>query len=334
MFFKKFKFRNHFPIPDYLSMNPGAIDIAPSSIRLMRLKKSPEGLIPDIYKEIVFDTPKDLTDNDIKPEEIEAVVSALKKFKEEFKIKYVVSSLPEQKTYIFRTQIPKEAKPDIADAIKFSLEENVPLAAKDANFDYFMIEKGNHRSHIDVVVNVFPKSVIKFYTDLYAKAGLTVIGFQSESVALASAVIPENDDRPYLLIRLMDDSINAAIVEDGIVQYTFGIRLSIKSILASETGADAVRLREELNKLLIYWFTSKNDAAVHKKIEDAIVVGVHSMDQKVIDFFEKNLKINVRQGNIWANNSFSEGYIPKISKEESSSFGVTIGLAHKAIANR
>ena len=163
-----------FPTPRYLTFDPVAIDILPNSIRIMKLKKIKEGLVPDIYKEVKLKTPIDITEindeKEINTEAFREVLDVLVKFRQDYKIKYVVSALPEAKTYIFRTRLPKESSGSIAAAILFSLEENVPLPAKDVNFDYFVLS--DTQEGVDVVVNVFPKNIIGIYTNLFKRAGL------------------------------------------------------------------------------------------------------------------------------------------------------------------
>jgi Tfp pilus assembly PilM family ATPase len=322
-----------FPTPRYLTFDPVAIDILPTSIRLMKLKHDKFGLIPDFYKEIKLKTPIDITqinnEKEINTTAFKEVLDILKKLKKDYKLKYVVSSLPEGKTYIFRTRLPKESSGSIASAILFSLEENVPLPAKDVNFDYFVLD--DSEEGVDVVVNVFPKNIIRIYTNLFKRSGLYPISYQAESTAFADAVVNKKDENPYLLIRLLEERIGIAIVEDGIVQYASTISVSAKDVVENYDSDAAAELSEALNKVLIFWFTSKKDPISHEKIQTALITGEYSTHAGIQEFLERHLKINVEVGNVWSNCFSTKEYIPLLGQKESLNFSVAVGLALRAI---
>ncbi len=142
-----------FPTPKYLSLDPVAIDITPFEIRVMKLKPAKFGLVPEFYKTIPLKGVCDLTDNEITEADTNCVVSALKKIKDELKLKYVIVALPEQKNYIFNTTFPRSAMADLASAVRFSLEENVPIDYTELNFDYYVVDEQDTERDIEVVVH-------------------------------------------------------------------------------------------------------------------------------------------------------------------------------------
>jgi Tfp pilus assembly PilM family ATPase len=330
--FKKFqiKLSHAFPAVGYLSLNPVGIDITNNAVRLVKLEKTEDGYIPRIHKEIKFNTKINIVDIDKATQtDIEAVVQVLKKLKNDHNLKYVVTSLPEEKNYIYRTDLPPEAIEDIPSAIRFSMEENVPLSVKEVNFDYEIInvtEKG-----IDVVVSVFPKDVVSFYTEILKQAGLIPLSFQSESVALSNAITDYSDTELYLLVRFLDDRVNVAITEGGAVQYTSTIMVSSDEITKDIEGTEAKTLLQELNKILIYWFTSRREAKEQHKIEKAIIVGKTALIEGLEDVLEGGLKLDVIIANTWINCFDPEKHIPELSREDALEYAVATGLALKAI---
>lgn len=325
--------RRAFPTPNYLSLSPVAVDITPFSVKVMRLKNTTKGFIPEFYKEYFFEAPCDLTD-EISPEEIDIVTETLKKITKEIKFNYAIVSLPEQRNYIFQTSLPIQAKNDITNAVKFSLSEYVPLEAKDLNFDFNIIEDDVVRSEIDVVVSVYQKNLIQTYTDIFKSAGITPVSFLSESNAMSNSLIDCCDKKPYLIIRLMKDRVNIVIVENSVVQYTSTMMMNVKEFAESFSGQPADELKASLNKLLIYWFTNKQGVTQHQKIEHVLLTGEYADEKGVADFFEKNLKIHSSIGNVWRNAFSYDEYIPEISKEDSVTCAVVVGLALAAIVNK
>jgi len=197
------------------------------------------------------------------------------------------------------------------------------------NFDYEIL--GLNDRGIDTVVSVFPKQVIKFYTDIIKQSGLIPLSFQSESVALSNAIIKHDDKDLYLLMRFLDDRVNIAVSEGGAVQYTTSIKILSEKIFKDLEGNEAKKLIQDLNKVLIYWFTSrKNSKEVHK-IEKAIVSGKEVYKKGFEDFLEGGLKIDVILADAWANCFDSDKHVPELSKEDSMEYAVATGLALKAI---
>lgn len=325
--------RRAFPTPNYLSLSPVAVDITPFSIRAMRLKNTPKGFVPEFHKEIKFTAPCDLTD-EISEEEKGVVIDALKQLKKEVNFNYAIVALPEQRNYIFQTSMPIQAKNDITNAVRFSLEEYVPLEAKDLNFDFHVINPEENRAEMDVIVSVYQKNLIAAYTDIFKSAEITPVSFLSESTAMSNSLVDCCDNNPYLIIRLMQDRINIVIVENSVVQYTSTMMMNVAEFVENFSGQSATELKSSLNKLLIYWFTNKQGVTEHKKIEHVLLTGEFADNKGVADFFEKNLKIHSSVGNVWKNAFSFEEYVPEISKDDSMRCAVVVGLALAAIVNK
>ncbi len=334
-FFKKVDL--FFPTPGFLSFDPVSVDITPRSIKVFKLKKTSNGFIPDFYKEVKLNHPNDLANfnlsKEINMEAFSEIIEVLKKLKKQFKFNYVIMSLPENKTYIYRTKLPIESSSDLASTIRFNIEENVPLKVDDVNFDYFVVNdgKGESKKDLDVVVSVFPKDVISLYTKVLKMAGLFPLSFQSEAVSLSRSIIKNGDNDSYLILRFLRDQINVGVVEDGAIQYASIINLDMEKVLENFDSEEANYLNEFLNKVLIFWFTSKKDLVQHEKIDTAIITGDYALSEGLKDFLEKKLKIKIEIANVWSNCFAVEKYVPKINKEDSLRYAVSIGLAIKGI---
>jgi len=331
------KIDRFFPTPGFLTFNPVAIDITPRSIRLMSLEKNEFGLTPKFYKEIPLKKKCELSSFDlskeIDTESIAEVIDSLKNLKKEFKLKFVVVSLPETKTYIYRTKLPAESSSNLASAIRFGLEENVPLKTDDVNFDFFVMEDKNTKdddNDLDVIVSVFPKDIINLYTKVLKKAGLFPLSFQSESVSVSRSIVRYGDKQTYLLLRFLKDQVNVGVVEDGAIQYASIVPIDADKIIKDFSSEEANELNEALNKVLIYWFTNKNDGTQHNKIETALITGNYANSKGLKEFLERKLKIDVEIANVWSNCFSAENYIPKIEREDALNYAVSIGLAIKA----
>ncbi|HRY30856.1 MAG TPA: pilus assembly protein PilM [Candidatus Paceibacterota bacterium] len=332
-FFSRIK--ESFPVPRFLSLNPVAIDISTQKIRLMRLRRSGDQLLPQIFREVTvagqYDSSSISRDCDASSKDAQVLIETLTKLRKELDLKYVGAILPDIESYVYKIQLPAAARADVLSAVKFSLEENVPLSFEESVFDYSVIDDESllKKGKIDVIVNVFPKKVIAAYTEILERAGLTPVCFESESAALAEAVVGDGDIEPYLLIRLAADRTNVAIVERNVVQYSSSIQVSVRDAVADPAGEKATELKNALNKLLIFWFTNRDFGEEHKKINTAIVAGEESLSQEIDEFLERHLKIGVRAGNAWTNCLDLEKQIPTIDRAASLNYAAVIGLALK-----
>jgi len=319
-----------FPTPEYLTLNPSGVDIASDAVYFIKFKKTNAGIVPDKFEKIPFNKNIDINET-LTAEDRSIIVKALLQLKNKYRLEYVFSSLPEQKTYIFSTVLPKEAKKDIPSYVGYQIEENVPMSANDVNFYYFTTGELNKKGDIGVVVSVFPKQVTNIYTDIFSEAGLCPISFFAESRALFHALVREGDKTPYLLVRLLPNRVSISVLENAVVQYTTDLQVNTDNILSSLQGPEATSLKETLNKVLIYWFTSKKDLTEHKKIENVLISGNHSDSPEMIDFLERSLKINVDTGNVWVNCFDIKKHVPGMNQKEALDYAVAIGLAIKCI---
>lgn len=317
-----------FPVPKLLSFDPVGIDISNRVIRVLRLKQSKYGLIPDIYKEILLEEACDLLETEKDLESCISLRNALKQLKKEFDLKFVSVSLPETKTYIFKTTLPVEALPTIEDALVIKVQENVPLNIENLVFD-FEIQKATQGSseQINVVVTALPKEVISTYTTLFMEEGMFPIFFESESHSVTRAVVKKNDNTPYLLINFEYTKINLTIVEHGIVNYTSSIPYSSEEIIKDFNGKEAQGLKTKINQLLVYWFTNKKDLSNDEKISNVILVGPFATAPGMISFLERGLHINVSIADVWKNCFDLDKYTPNINYKTSIRYGTSIGLS-------
>jgi len=316
--------KTFFPVPKYLSFDSMGIELTPDCIRVFKLKKNPEGLMPEIYDEVMLDK----VCNEIvegNPQDVcSDYLSALESLVKKHSMKYVVASLPEEKTYIYKTQIPIQAEGSIRDAVSFTIEENVPLDNSNITFDYYLISRTE--SFLNVVVFVISKDVLAGHTALLEKVGLVPISFESESQALARSVISKNDKETYLILNLSPQSAHVAIAEHGIVHYASSIPVDVSKIISDKEGREMADFIGQLNKLLVFWFTNSNEGG-NKKINTAILSGVFSSEEGLAEYLTKHLKIDVQIANVWINCFSFNDFIPPLSQKESSGYGVAIGLS-------
>lgn len=352
-------FQQFFPPPKFLEMPAVGLDIsdaAVSAIELVRRKRAfavgrfgrralPRGSMVGGY---VHDK--------------EAVVEELRKLKDALNLDVVNASLSEENAYLFKTKIPRVSRKEIRGVLEFKLEENVPIAAADAIFDYSLITQTGHESkdHLDVGVTVLPKKVVEVYTELLDAAGLVPLSFEIEAQAISRAVVGRGDRDTYLIVNIGESKTGLFIVSDEVVHFTSTVGVGgahlteviAKYLSVSALEAESIKreptafkgkenadlflaiaktisvLRDEMGKLSVYWSTHKDPAGeVGKKIAHIILcgrdAGIANMAEYLALFFDSPVSV----GNVWRNVCSFEEYIPPLLFGESLDFAAAVGLA-------
>lgn len=316
------------PPPQFLLMDTVGIDISPKSVCAMKLVPKKIGCVPVAYKEVLLTEECELLETVDDLHRCEPLRAALKQLKDELGMTYVKVSLPEMKTYIFKTSVPVEAVPTIEDALTVKLQENVPLDPNELLYDFQLLpQKKGMTATVDVVVTVFPKSVIMAYTDLLREVGLIPVVFESESQATARAVVRYEDSTPYLIMHMGYTKINLSIVERGAVHYTSSIPYPSEEIVKDFTAQPAQALKAKINTLLVYWFTNKHNPEVDEKISNVLLAGPFATAPGLVAFLEQHLRINVDITNVWQNSFNINEFIPALSQDEALKFSTAIGLS-------
>jgi Tfp pilus assembly PilM family ATPase len=316
-----------FPAPRFLTLDPVGLDISSRSVCAMKLVRGRHGLMPTLFKEELLTETCELLESELDLQRCEPLRAALAKLKTELKLRFVKVSLPEVKTYIFKTTLPKEALPTIEDALTVKLQENVPLDPKDMLYDFVILPTIDIQKTVDVVVTVFPISVISAYTKLLNEVGLIPITFESESQSNARAVLHQGDDTPYLLMHMGYTKVSLSIVERGVVHYTSSIPYASEEIIKDFSAQPAQALKAKINTLLVYWFTNKHNPDSSEQISNTILTGPFASSPGLVAFLEKHLRINVDIANVWQNCFDINVYVPTMNQEASLKYSTAIGLS-------
>lgn len=314
-------------VPRFLTLDTAGIDISAKSVSAMKLLHKRGVSLPKQYKEILLEEVCELLETRDDLGRCEPLRQALQTLKQELTLTYVTVSLPEVKTYTFKTSVPRAAIPTIEDALTVKLQENVPLNPNELLYDFQLLPIRGSGHTVDVVVTVFPKNVIETYTALLQEVGLIPVAFESESQANARAVIAQDDMTPYLLMHMGYSKVSFAIIERGAVHYTSSMPYSSEEIVADFAAQPAQALKAKINTLLVYWFTNKHNPSTDEKISNTILTGPFATAPGLVAFLEQHLRINVDIANVWRNCFDVNEHIPELSRADSLRYSTAIGLA-------
>lgn len=348
------------PPPTYIELPSVGVDISDSSLKYIHFrpdKKSGQKLellywgdidIPDgvLQRGTVNDVPK--------------LSAAIKEVKERTGINSIRVSLPEEKAYLFETEIRRGTpQKEIRGQLEFKLEENVPLSPEDAFFDYDIIESAHNSEMLSVSVTVYSRDTINNYYEACMGAGVVPIAFEVEAQAIARASVSEGDKHTHLIVDFGKTRTGIGIVHQGVLMYTStidigGAHLSaalrnslgdkpenelteIKNTqgLVSGVNNDGVpeallpvmnNIANEIKTRIEYW-NNKESQAVDRQIATVILCGGSVNMKGLPAFFTDTVGIESKRAEVWQNAFSIDAKVPSIGRRYSYGYATAIGLA-------
>ncbi len=267
------------------------IDLSDLSIKIVKLKKKGDGLSLASFGR--QEIPVGLIENgEIKKEDelIEIIKKSLREIKgQDLGSKYCIASLPETVSFVRVVQLPLMDKSEVAEAIKWEIEANIPLSRDEIYYDWQIIENGNHSQHLDVLIGVLPKKTVDPYLDAFKKAGLKPISFEIESIALSRALVQgQKSDQPLVILDFGAKRTNLVIFANQAVCFTSSFSISNQTLISAisqKLGIDVQAARElKVSKGLDLANEADPATAAMKEPLGELVGKIRSY----IDFFEEH----------------------------------------------
>ncbi|RLC35059.1 MAG: hypothetical protein DRZ76_01205 [Candidatus Nealsonbacteria bacterium] len=351
---------------NFLSLKPETfgLDVSDLSLKIIKLKKKGGSLGLASFSE-VFIKPGIIEQGIIKDGKALAKIikEALnnKVRGEKLNTKYVVASLPEEKSFLQVIQMPKMVEEELKKAVQFEAENYVPLPIDKVYLDsQKVLPVQDHLDHLDVLIAAFPKKTVNSYLSIFQKAGLKPVAFEAESQAICRALVKNGlSPKPLLLIDLGVSRTSLIIFSGYSLRFTTSIpfsgrklteliseksKISLekaeevkinKGIEAPGVAASLDELVEQIEKYIEYHRTHSTHEHLppdSKKIEKVILCGGGANLKGLPDFLSQKLKIQVSLGNPWQNilpQPLKE--VPELPYKESLKYTTALGLALRGV---
>jgi Tfp pilus assembly PilM family ATPase len=213
-------FSQFFPPPKSLVMPYVGLSISDSYVRMVEFKKTKHGLVLAGHDK--RETPPGIVERGYIHKE-DKLAEVLKDIKKANRFEFIKTTLPEDKVYLFKIDIPWVE--NIRDALELKIEENVPISVSEAVFDYSVISSNKNEDRISLVVGVCPSKTVQTYLNVFEKAGLSPLALGIESQAISQSIIERGDDRTFLIVSAGQFRAGIFVVSRGVVHFTtsFGI---------------------------------------------------------------------------------------------------------------
>jgi Tfp pilus assembly PilM family ATPase len=283
----------------------------------------------------------------------------VKESKDKHKLSFISVVLPEEKTYIFRTEVPALSPEQIHESLELKLEEHVPIPPREAVFDYQVVST-LPGDRLSVSVSVIPHMVVSRYVDFFTSVDLIPVAFQISAQALTNAVIARGDDTPTIVVNFGELKTGLYLVSHRVVHFTstvsvggaslteairkyFSVSVAEAEKIKAERGiirgkedaelffslvSTLSALKDEVEKLVNYWEShTERYSDAKQKIGKVILCGQESGLVGLSEYLEACLGMKTVLADVWTNAFSLNNYIPPISRKDSLSYGPVIGLS-------
>lgn len=311
-------FLDLFPTPEFLLLSTAGIALSDTDTKFVQLRKE---ILGDGFKLLhskKIDNPQGAVEfgNINRAEEIS---NMLKNLSSKYNIHHVHCVLPEEKAYIFTTKIGWVPPQGLRDAVAFIIEGNAPVSLGESIFDFEIISDDKSAGEINVAVCVLPESVVKSYIDLFESAGITPISFDTESQAIARAVVGRGDRRSHLIINICENKTGFYVVDEEVVQFSTTLAYGLGKDHSYPNLND---LRTEMSKVITFWDSRTNT----QRIEKLILCGPGANHKDFVGKLMSESEIEYVLADVWLNMSPSRGHAPEMFFGESLSYAAAVGL--------
>lgn len=347
------------PPPTYIQLPSAGVDVSDTSLKYIQFAAdnwSGSKLRLKYWGDI------DIQEGALKRGEVyepQHLVAALAEVKARTGIDNVRVSLPEERAYLFQTEI-KRGTPfkEVRGLLEFRLEENVPLSPRDAFFDYDIIEGMTQSGSLLVSVTAYAKETVMKYYDACLEAKLLPIAFEVEAQAIARAATPRADAKTYMIVDFGKTRMGVGIVHKGVLMYTSTIDIggaelskALRTALGDKEESELTEIKNtqglvpgvdnakvvsallptmntiiyELKTRIQYWNNSHTEES--RQIEAIVLCGGSVNMKGLPGFFTEVLGVEARRADVWQNAFSIDEHVPPIGKRYSYGYATAVGLA-------
>jgi len=282
------------------------------------------------------------------------------------KTNFVVSSLPEEKSYLDVIKLPGMPPDETENAVRHEIENHIPLPLAEVYFGWEKIETpAGKKDFQEILIAAAPQKTVDDYLFVLKSAGLEAVGFEIECLAIVRSVLKEEElSSPTLIVDFGGSRTTFIFYSGRTVRFTSTIpfssqgltreiaeklniipkdaeKLKIKHGLKGDKkikyiiGPRIEKFADEIKNGLEYYRTHEEENRIlydMRDIEKIFLCGAAANLKGLVDFLEKRLKIDIALANPFSNISHDPPKnAPKLSFEKALSYATTLGLALRGI---
>jgi len=332
------------------------LDIGTTAIRAVQLKGSGPIKALDRYGEGRLEGTLAISDSKMDRQKVAQEIHNLIK-QAGITTKNVAVNLPSNRVFTAVVDMNKMSEADLAKTIRYQAQTYIPTPLAHSKIDWAVIGPSpQDQTKVEVLLSSVPNDFIEERLDMLEAAGLNVIAFEPDGMALARAIVPSDSQVPEMVLDVGASSTDLVVTVAGVPRLTRAIPVGAQAIIRAaqqSLGVDAAQAEQFVYKFGLG--QNKLEGQVYNAIVSTID-GLMSEIEKSISFFQSRYTnqridrivvtggasslpefplyiankfgLNVEIGNAWRNVSF-----PPARQSElltvSNHFAVAVGLAER-----
>lgn len=202
----------------------------------------------------------------------------------------VVSSLPESYVFTRVIEMTKLSSKELDKAILWEAEQYLPASIEDVDLNYQVLPPDSSlekRKKMEVLLVAVPKKLIRNFIKVIEKSGLTPLGIEPESMAIARSIgYGELSSPNTLIMNIGSESTTISIQVDNHIRFTRNISTgggSLARAISQDIGLEEKQAEEYLKSYGMD--ETKMDGKIRASIEPIYNVILNEV-RKSIAYFE------------------------------------------------
>ncbi|TSC69153.1 MAG: type IV pilus assembly protein PilM [Parcubacteria group bacterium Gr01-1014_70] len=349
-------FFDFFPPPQFLSMLAVGVDLSDESIKFFELPSvSNDGKTGRFGEENI---PSGAIIGGL-IQNMAVVEKIISGFQKKYNLSFVRVACPEKKSYLLELSFPLQSSQALRAAVESQFEEWVPMKREEVIFDFDVVAVSEKEKLVRVQISAVSKELARSYEMVFKNAGLTPIAFETESQALARAVVPKDESKTALIVDIGKKETTFAIVCNGFARFTSSLDIGGETLTHALSGslarsfakAEEVKhaygvlpslqnketaevilkhlkpIEEKMREYISYEKDGFSSDSKKMPIECIVMCGGGSNIHGLTEYFSGELMVPVALANPWANIVSFDECIPDMTFDESLRYGTAMGLA-------
>jgi type IV pilus assembly protein PilM len=332
------------------------LDIGTTAVRLVELHGSSAPKVLTKYAYVPLDARISISDSQEDHHKLAIVIKDLCA-QAKMTTKNVAVGIPSQRVFTTVVDIDRMTNSELAKSIKYQADSLIPTPLTESKIDWALLgDSPVDKTKVEILISSVTNKFVEDRLDIIESAGLNVIAFEPDNLALTRSILAPGATLPQMVIDIGYKSTDLVIAMNGVPHLTRAISTGSEAIIKS--AAQNLNIDEKQAEKFIFKFGLNKDKLEGQTYE-AIIGTIDTLTgeiEKSIDFFQaryvgskmeriivtggassmpgfplymaNKFNINVEIGNAWHNISFAESRQNELLAV-SNYFGVAAGLAER-----
>lgn len=330
------------------------LDIGSTALRAVELRGS--GPTKTLYKYAYMPIDSKMALSDSKNDQqhlTQAIAQLVAQAK--FSTKNVVAGVPSNRVFTTVADVERLPAKELEKSIRYQADALIPTPLNESKIDWAVLgDSPLDKTKLEILLTSVPNEFIERRLDIVESAGLNVIAFEPDNLALARALTSPDNTTAYMILDMGNKSTDMVTVYGGMPRLTRSIPTGMEAVIRS--AMQNLNVDEKQAEQFVMKFGLSKDK-LEGQVYQAIISTVEILTseiEKSIKFFQtryanvgfdriivtgggsvlpefplylaNKFMLNVEIGNAWHNVQFSpdrQNELLSISNQ----FSVAVGLA-------